>query len=79
MLSIGYSSQDWDCNLGKPIGIGWRLVVTRHNYEFDCYWLAHQFGLPLLMAYCVIDYNRLRLAELEFTPLLEVNDLLLVG
>ena len=44
-------------------------MVTRHNYEFDCDWLAHECGLPRLMAYCVIDYNRLRLDELEFTPL----------
>ena len=34
MQSIGYSSQEWDCNRGEPIGIGWRLVVIRHDYEF---------------------------------------------
>ena len=34
-----------------------------------CDWLTHKFGLQRLMAYCVIDYNQLRLGELKFTPL----------
>mgnify|MGYP001792223880 CR=1 FL=1 len=30
-------------------------MVTKHEFDFDQ--LAHEFGLPLLMTCCVIEYN----------------------